>query len=146
MDEWFGDFTEQWMLVDTPAVRAKMSELLQGPGTWTSPQLYEAHGRAVRFTPRGVLRRLFYVSLVSCEISLKYVLAKAGVPVPKNHNVAGLIDLISKCTVETEIPIGCIRRVSASRIRSVVVDEGYNNATLGKSARGRKCWCIKISK
>lgn len=41
LDEWFGDFTTQWLLIDTPSVRRRMLSLL-GPGSrWRSPQLYE---------------------------------------------------------------------------------------------------------
>jgi hypothetical protein len=58
MDEWFGDFAEQWVLRDTPHVRATMLELLPAASTWQSPRLWEAYKNATR-TPRGSwLRRL----------------------------------------------------------------------------------------
>ncbi|NPT54591.1 hypothetical protein [Paraburkholderia elongata] len=42
MDEWFGDFTGQWVLNDTPHIRATMLEQLPAGRTWKSPQLWGA--------------------------------------------------------------------------------------------------------
>jgi hypothetical protein len=59
MDEWFGDFAEQWSLNDIPHIRAAMLELLPlGSSTWPSPKLWDAYRNAGR-APRGSwLRRL----------------------------------------------------------------------------------------
>ncbi|MPW22404.1 hypothetical protein GCT13_37655 [Paraburkholderia sp. CNPSo 3157] len=58
MDEWFGDFAEQWALCDAPHIRAAMLELLPRASTWPSPRLWEAYKNATR-APRGSwLRRL----------------------------------------------------------------------------------------
>lgn len=76
-------------------------------------------------------RAALYTALVACEIALKYALAEAGVSVPKTHDLSTLIDLLSNCTVEEEISVGVIKRVSASRVRSVSASADYNNATLG---------------
>lgn len=81
--------------------------------------------------PEEAQRASLYMSLVSCEISLKYIVAKAKVRVPKTHDLSKLVDLVSACTVEDEITMGTIMRVPASRIRSVVACEKYVNATLG---------------
>jgi hypothetical protein len=58
MDEWFGDFAEQWALNDTPHIRAAMVELLPPTSTWLSPTLWLAYKNATR-APRGSwLRRM----------------------------------------------------------------------------------------
>ena len=58
MDEWFGDFAEQWALNDMPHIRAAMLELLPATSTWPSPRLWAAYKHATR-APRGSwLRRL----------------------------------------------------------------------------------------
>jgi hypothetical protein len=58
MDEWFGDFAEQWALNDMPHIRAAMLELLPPTATWLSPTLWLAYKNVSR-APRGSwLRRL----------------------------------------------------------------------------------------
>ena len=58
MDEWFGDFAEQWALNDTPHIRAAMLELLPAATTWPSHTLWQAYKNLSR-APRGSwLRRL----------------------------------------------------------------------------------------
>jgi hypothetical protein len=58
MDEWFGDFAGQWVLNDTPLIRATMLEQLTAGRTWKSPQLWAVYKNATR-APRGSwLRRL----------------------------------------------------------------------------------------
>ena len=58
MDEWFGDFAEQWALNDMPHIRAAMLELLPPTTTWLSPTLWQAY-KNVNRAPRGSrLRRL----------------------------------------------------------------------------------------
>lgn len=76
-------------------------------------------------------RASLYMALVSCEISLKYILDKAGSDVPKTHNLSSLLKLVSECTIDDEITAGVTKQVSAGRIRSVQVCRNYNNATLG---------------
>ncbi|WP_019606606.1 HEPN domain-containing protein [Teredinibacter turnerae] len=76
-------------------------------------------------------RASLYTSLVSIEISLKYLLDKAGISVPKTHDLKKLMELVCKCTVEDEIAMGISKSVPASRLRSVSVDSRYANATLG---------------
>jgi hypothetical protein len=58
MDEWFGDFAEQWALNDTPPIRATMLELLPPASTWQSPRLWDAYKSATRAPHGSWLRRL----------------------------------------------------------------------------------------
>ena len=58
MDEWFGDFGGQWVLNDTPHVRATMLELLPPASTWLSPTLWLAYKNAARATRGSWLRPL----------------------------------------------------------------------------------------
>lgn len=82
--------------------------------------------------PEEGQRAALYTALVACEIALKYALAEAGVSVPKTHDLSKLIGLVSNCTVEEEVANGSIKRVQASRLRSVSVSANYSDATLGK--------------
>ncbi len=81
-------------------------------------------------------RAALYVSLVACEIALKAALEKAGKPISeiksKGHSLSNLLTEIGNCTVEAEISSGISTRVPATRIRSVVVDANYADATVGK--------------
>jgi hypothetical protein len=52
MDEWFGDFAEQWALNDVPHIRATMHEQLPAGRTWKSSELWDAYKKATR-APRG---------------------------------------------------------------------------------------------
>lgn len=62
---------------------------------------------------------------------MKHVLSKAGVSVPKTHDIAKLVELVSNCTVENEVSTGVAKLVPASRIRGIAVTDDYSNATLG---------------
>jgi hypothetical protein len=81
-------------------------------------------------------RAAIYVGLVACEIALKSALEKAGKPVrgisAMRHDLSKLLDELGTCTVLAEISAGQLTRVSATRIRSVVVDGKYADATIGK--------------
>ncbi|EUC12462.1 hypothetical protein [Paraburkholderia hospita] len=58
MDEWFGDFAGQWVLNDTPHIRATMLEQLSAGRTWKSPELWDAYKKAIRTSRDSWLRRL----------------------------------------------------------------------------------------
>lgn len=81
-------------------------------------------------------RAAIYTSLVACEMALKAGLEAAGVPVKTlkslSHNLSGLLECIDSCTVSAQVTAEAPQRVSASRIRSVVVDNDYADATIGK--------------
>lgn len=84
-------------------------------------------------------RAVLYLSLLSIEISLKYLLEKAGVPVAdirkQSHKLEALLDGLGKCEVRSSI--GADERwVPASRIRSRVVNPAYHGATIGSLLEG----------
>ncbi|AXF05550.1 hypothetical protein [Paraburkholderia hospita] len=58
MDEWFGDFAGQWVLNDTPHIRATMLEQLSAGRTWKSPELWDAYKKTTRTARDSWLRRL----------------------------------------------------------------------------------------
>ncbi len=77
---------------------------------------------------------VLYLSLLSCEITLKALLEKAGMQVDiirkRSHKLHELLLDLGRCKVLVEI--GNTRRwVSASRIRGRVVDKRFANATIG---------------
>jgi hypothetical protein len=74
------------------------------------------------------------MALVACEIALKSVLESAGVElesIPKTHNLSKLLKMVSKRKVLVDIGNKNFQEVSASRLRGVVVDANYANATVG---------------
>jgi len=81
-------------------------------------------------------RAALYISLVACEVALKAALERAGKPLTKirrhSHKLSKLLDEVSACTVLVQITPNNIKRVPASRIRSIVVDTNYADATIGK--------------
>lgn len=81
-------------------------------------------------------RAALYVGLVACEIAIKSALEKAGKPISdiktNGHNLSKLLDDLGTCTVLAEISARELTRVSATRIRSIVVDNNYADATVGK--------------
>lgn len=81
-------------------------------------------------------RAALYVGLVACEIAIKSALEKAGKPISdiktNGHNLSKLLDDLSSCTVLAEISAGVLTRVPATRVRSIVVDSNYADATVGK--------------
>jgi hypothetical protein len=83
-------------------------------------------------------RAALYIALVACEIALKAALEKAGIDSSelkkRRHNLSELLVLFSKCTIAGVNG----RRVSASRIRSIVVDSSYTNATIGELLQAEK--------
>jgi hypothetical protein len=81
------------------------------------------------------LQTVLYLSLLSTEIALKALLERAGQPLDKikrrSHNLNQLLGDLGKCEIEVEITPGNYRWLSASRIRGVIVDQSYANATVG---------------
>ena len=80
-------------------------------------------------------RTVLYVSLVACEIALKYALEQAGKTVKEirylSHNLSALLEAVGNCAVLDAVSQGSTQRVPASRVRAVVVDSEYANATIG---------------
>ncbi len=86
-------------------------------------------------------RTVLYLSLLSIEISLKYLLEKAGVPVKRirrrSHNVEALLNDLGEC--EIRVRVGRAEKwVSASRIRARVVSPMYHGATIGSLLEGER--------
>ena len=80
-----------------------------------------------------------YTALVSCEISLKHLIAKAGQKVPRTHKLEKLMDLVSKCTVKNDGTYRSEReRMSANGFLAITVDSRYPYGTVGKLLTGEK--------
>lgn len=84
-------------------------------------------------------RAVLYLSLLSIEISLKYLLERAGVPVKEirkcSHSFQALLKKLDSC----EVPAAASEPptwVPASRIRSRIVNPAYANATVGTFLSG----------
>ena len=88
------------------------------------------------FVSKDAQRAALYVGLLACEIAIKSALEKAGKPISEiktnMHNLSNLLDDLGACTILAESSAGVLTRVSAARIRSVVVDRNYADATVGK--------------
>jgi HEPN domain-containing protein len=80
-------------------------------------------------------RTVLYISSLSCEITLKALLEKAGQSVKKikahGHDLSELLKEIGECEVQEEIVNGSLSWVRATSLRGVTVDERYGNATVG---------------
>ena len=86
-------------------------------------------------------RAVLYLSLLSSEITLKALLEKAGVDVKiikkRSHRLHELLSDIGKCKIP--VKIGNSKRwASANRIRSILVDKRYRNATVGHLLEANK--------
>jgi hypothetical protein len=78
-----------------------------------------------------------YLSRLSAEITLKALLEKAGVPVPRirdrSHDLRGLLKDLGGCEVQVEIAPGVYEWCSASRgIRTAVIDLGMVRLPIGE--------------
>jgi|GEM_PF-1234057 len=85
-------------------------------------------------TSDEVGRAVLYLSLLSCEISLKALLEKAGFSVKElkslSHNLSGLAKKICLCELK-DTGIGCSKNYSASRLLSKEVIINTSNGTVG---------------
>lgn len=79
-------------------------------------------------------RAVLYLSLLSCEISLKALLEKAGFTVPdlikRSHDLRGLLHDICSCEL-SGTGVGNSKPFSASRLLSQTVVKNVNNGTVG---------------
>ena len=75
-------------------------------------------------------RAVLYLSLLACEITLKYLLEQSGYTLPEirrmSHNLAALLGAVARCRVN-----GDDGPRPASSIRAVLSDTRFGNATLG---------------
>ena len=80
-----------------------------------------------------------YLSLLSCEITLKAMLEKAEVKVPRIHNLDQLLDMLSStCEVEVDINDGHLKRCPAVRMRAITIKSDGAESTVGKILEGWK--------
>ncbi len=86
------------------------------------------------------VQTIVYLSLLSCEISLKALLEQSGLPVNKIkahwHNLEALLFEVSRCEVEVDIAAGHLKWVPAVRIRAIPIKSGGAESTVGKLLSG----------
>lgn len=86
-------------------------------------------------------RAAIYTALLACEIALKSALESAGrtlAEIPKTHNLAKLLTMVSSCTVLISANAETIRPMPASRLRGIIVDPDYGDATVGNLLQGER--------
>lgn len=81
-------------------------------------------------------RTVLYLSLLSCEISLKALLERAGFSVREitalSHNLRGLLDTVCRCEVnETIAGVTTPMWVSAARVCAIPISVGGGESTVG---------------
>ena len=90
---------------------------------------------------------MVYLSLLSCEISLKALLEQSGLPAKQVkshwHNLGALLREVSRCEVEIEIAGGHLKWVPATRIRAIpILSEGVESTVgtllMGETLGGSK--------
>ncbi len=78
---------------------------------------------------------VIYLSDLSCEITMKAFLEKAGKPIREmkalSHKLNKLLDEFSRCQVKEDTGTGHLIWVSASDVRGQPVDERYPGLTIG---------------
>jgi HEPN domain-containing protein len=88
-----------------------------------------------RLTDFDAVQTVIYLSLLASEIALKALLEKAGQPVgqirARSHNLKALLEDLGRCQIRVEIAPGQERWVPATRLRAVIADPNYGNATVG---------------
>ena len=82
------------------------------------------------------VQTVIYLSLLSCEIALKAMLERSGLPVGKirehSHNLEALLGEVSNCQVEVDIAGGHLRWVPAVRIRSIPIKSEGAESTVAQ--------------
>lgn len=86
------------------------------------------------------VQTIVYLSLLSCEIALKVLLERSGLPVNQIkahwHDLEALLGEVSRCEVEVDIASGHLKWVPAVRIQSIPVKSEGAESTVGKLLRG----------
>lgn len=102
-----------------------------------SKVLIDAAKAITEMTGRDTLeseRAALYLCKLSCEITLKALLEKAGKTVKEirtySHNLIALQDAFSFCEVEDETSNGSW--ITANGFRGIVTDKRFSDATIGK--------------
>ena len=86
------------------------------------------------------LQTVVYLSLLSCEISLKALLEQSGLPVKQIkshwHDLNSLLRDVDRCEIEVDIANGHLMWVPASRIRAITIESDGAKSTVGKLLTG----------
>lgn len=81
-------------------------------------------------------RAALYLALLSSELTLKALLERAGMTLgqirPLSHRMTDLLKAIDKCTVDVQVNAMKTRRVQASRVRSISIQYGSAQSTVGR--------------
>jgi hypothetical protein len=87
-------------------------------------------------------RTVLYLSLLSCEITIKALLEKAGYSVKTiklhSHKLSALLKEIGICEIYKDVTPGCKKWIRATEIRSITIDYRFSNATAGNLLTGEK--------
>lgn len=85
--------------------------------------------------PLEAQQTVLYLSLLSCEITLKALLEAAGQPISeikkRNHDLAGLLKDICACDISDALPGSPDTPMSAAKIIVIPLDPAFANATVG---------------
>jgi len=94
------------------------------------------------FSDVDAVRTVMYLSSLASEITLKALLERAGIPVKdikaRGHSLSGLLTDLGKCQIQAEATAGSRTWVSATRLRSKVVDNRFYDATVGTLLTGEE--------
>lgn len=86
------------------------------------------------------VQTIVYLSLLACEIALKALLEKSGLPANKIkahwHDLDSLLSEVSRCEVEVDIAGGLPKWVPAVRIRSISIKSMGSESTVGRLLTG----------
>jgi hypothetical protein len=86
------------------------------------------------------VQTIVYLSLLSCEIALKALLEKSGIPLKQIkahwHDLEALLREVSRCEVEVDIADGHLKWVPAVRIRSIPIKSEGEASTVGTLLSG----------
>ena len=86
------------------------------------------------------VQTVVYLSLLSCEISLKALLEQSGLPVKQakshGHDLRALLGEVDRCEVEVDIANGHLKWVPASRLRAITIESDGAESTVGKLLTG----------
>ena len=102
-----------------------------------SKQLLETASMLARydFSPLEAKRIVLYLSLFSCEITMKALLEKVEKPIKeimsRSHRLSKLLEDIGECEIYKEITPYRTGWVRATEIRSITIDDLFSNATVG---------------
>lgn len=81
-------------------------------------------------------RTVIYLGLLSCEITLKSLLERAGMSVKDikkySHNLNGLLNAVRACEIHEDIGNGIFKWIPASRLKSLPINTSDGKTVVGK--------------